>query len=264
MAEFTSGKKESITRNGMKMQRRYMTASGKELHKKYNDTTHFNVSYPSFMRLRPFYVLKKDGRKRESCQCQRCRNIYSMASALKWHGVIKSADMHDLQKAYICMTENRVNEDCAAGKCSDCPGKLLVDDNMDLEKIVNWSQWTQVKVQVPANNRRDAIEVKKSAKVERTTTGADLARDLDEELSLRGARHIAVYKHQQELLQNLKPKLLDTEAIILMDFSENYACKYAEEIQSFHFGGSREQATIHRWSCVSFTRTLFLRDHFGL
>jgi len=57
VAVFTAGKKESITRNGVKMQRRYMTANGKELHRRYNNSTHFRVSYPSFMRMRPFYVL---------------------------------------------------------------------------------------------------------------------------------------------------------------------------------------------------------------
>ena len=30
-----------------------------------------------------------------------------------------------------------------------------------------------------------------------------------------------------------------------VDFSENYACKLSREIQAFHFGGSRKQATIH-------------------
>lgn len=30
-----------------------------------------------------------------------------------------------------------------------------------------------------------------------------------------------------------------------MDFSENYGCKLHKQIQAFHFGGSRQQATIH-------------------
>ncbi|XP_050516535.1 uncharacterized protein LOC126891405 [Diabrotica virgifera virgifera] len=30
-----------------------------------------------------------------------------------------------------------------------------------------------------------------------------------------------------------------------MDFSENYSLKYATEVQSFHFGGSREQVSLH-------------------
>lgn len=34
----------------------------------------------------------------------------------------------------------------------------------------------------------------------------------------------------------------DKEAI---HFSENFACKLAEEIQTYHFGASREQARLH-------------------
>nr|CAH7735787.1 unnamed protein product [Callosobruchus chinensis] len=30
-----------------------------------------------------------------------------------------------------------------------------------------------------------------------------------------------------------------------MDFSQNYECKYSEEIQSAHFGGSKSQITLH-------------------
>lgn len=35
------------------------------------------------------------------------------------------------------------------------------------------------------------------------------------------------------------------EIIIHCDFSENYSLKYAEEIQSFHFGGARQQISVH-------------------
>lgn len=37
----------------------------------------------------------------------------------------------------------------------------------------------------------------------------------------------------------------DTEAVVHADFSENFACKFNQEIQSFHFGGSRNQVTLH-------------------
>ena len=30
-----------------------------------------------------------------------------------------------------------------------------------------------------------------------------------------------------------------------LDFSENYTCRYAEEIQSAHFGGSHRQSSLH-------------------
>lgn len=33
--------------------------------------------------------------------------------------------------------------------------------------------------------------------------------------------------------------------VLHVDFSENNACKISTEIQAYHFGGSRQQATIH-------------------
>ncbi|KAK0170557.1 hypothetical protein PV328_008394 [Microctonus aethiopoides] len=42
------------------------------------------------------------------------------------------------------------------------------------------------------------------------------------------------------------------EAVIHMDFSENYLTKYAEEIQAFHFGGSRQQISLH--TVVTYTK----------
>lgn len=37
----------------------------------------------------------------------------------------------------------------------------------------------------------------------------------------------------------------EDEASIQMDFSENYCTKFGSEIQSFHFGGSRQQISLH-------------------
>lgn len=35
------------------------------------------------------------------------------------------------------------------------------------------------------------------------------------------------------------------EAVLHIDFSENYNCKLSEEVQSHHFGGSRNQVCLH-------------------
>ena len=43
----------------------------------------------------------------------------------------------------------------------------------------------------------------------------------------------------------MKVKLLPNEAIIIIDFSENYLCKYSSETQSVHFGTSRQQVSLH-------------------
>ncbi|XP_043473611.1 uncharacterized protein LOC122505830 [Leptopilina heterotoma] len=51
--------------------------------------------------------------------------------------------------------------------------------------------------------------------------------------------------HQYNVSENLKNNLKDNECFILVDFSENYSCKYGTEVQSVHFGANRQQLTIH-------------------
>lgn len=43
----------------------------------------------------------------------------------------------------------------------------------------------------------------------------------------------------------MKSALSGTNCIVHVDFSENYACKLAEEVQGMHFGASRHQVSLH-------------------
>lgn len=58
-------------------------------------------------------------------------------------------------------------------------------------------------------------------------------------------KHFATIKHQFKFIKNLKESMTEEELLVHIDFSENYSCKYATEIQAIHFGGSRNQVTIH-------------------
>ena len=66
-------------------------------------------------------------------------------------------------------------------------------------------------------------------------------------------RHDIVYNinHQFITLKSFRENLSDTEAVVHVDFSENYQCKLSTECQSFHFGASRNQVTMH--TGVSYT-----------
>lgn len=58
-------------------------------------------------------------------------------------------------------------------------------------------------------------------------------------------RHVYYYIHQSSLLKELKKNLKKEELIFRIDFSQNYVCKYNEEIQSAHFGASKKQISLH-------------------
>ncbi|CAH0397048.1 unnamed protein product [Chilo suppressalis] len=51
--------------------------------------------------------------------------------------------------------------------------------------------------------------------------------------------------HQSNAVQTIKQRLTPEDELLHIDFSENYNCKYAEEIQSAHFGGSKIQLSLH-------------------
>lgn len=56
--------------------------------------------------------------------------------------------------------------------------------------------------------------------------------------------HVLNIKHQYRAIRQAKENLKVNEGLLHM-YSENYNCKYTEEIQSLHLGGSRNQATLY-------------------
>lgn len=51
--------------------------------------------------------------------------------------------------------------------------------------------------------------------------------------------------HQFKVIRNVKANVTQHEVLLHFDFSQNYACKYSSEVQSFHFGGNRKQVSLH-------------------
>ena len=58
-------------------------------------------------------------------------------------------------------------------------------------------------------------------------------------------KHLFNIQNQYESIRKLKEKLTKRDLICHIDFSENYSCKYNEEIQSIYFGASQRQVSLH-------------------
>ncbi|KAJ4934677.1 hypothetical protein JOQ06_007462 [Pogonophryne albipinna] len=58
-------------------------------------------------------------------------------------------------------------------------------------------------------------------------------------------KHLFNIHHQYTQLQFLHKSLKEDEAIIHIDYAENWQCKYAKEVQQVHFGASHRQTTLH-------------------
>lgn len=75
-------------------------------------------------------------------------------------------------------------------------------------------------------------------------TKATLVEEFEQNLK-KGCRHLYTVVHQYKAIRQLKEKLGAGECVMQTDFSENFNCKYSQDIQSVHFGASNQQASLH-------------------
>lgn len=72
----------------------------------------------------------------------------------------------------------------------------------------------------------------------------DLILETERELT-NIAKHTYNMHHQHKTFKEIKSAMGENEALIVCDWSENYLCKYGEEVQAIHFGASRSQISLH-------------------
>lgn len=130
----------------------------------------------------------------------------------------------------------------------------MFNPTIDQNTVIEVQQWTTVK------QSRVSAKTKKDITVQRTNKQASRKKLINVKNELNKAlqpfmKHVLNDSHQQNELKNLKKSLTEKDVLIFIDFSENYACKYAIEPQSVHFGASRENISLH--TGVWYTQKLY-------
>lgn len=231
-----AGKKDTITKNKQKMQRRVLTKPLLELHAQYQTEVeqHLSISYRQFARKRPFYITEPKIRDRDTCACVEHENIRLLVSKIAKRGLLKTTSISELVSMIVCDPKNKPCMDRVCLKCCFDEIEFPVTDCTQ----ISWEQWQRV---TSTNGEKTFANILKQ-----TYTGT--IQDL-KELFHKKLEALAIHQfnwiHQTEQFRDLKQNLTEYEAVLHIDFSENYACKMSTEIQSYHFGGSRKQATIH-------------------
>lgn len=123
-------------------------------------------------------------------------------------------------------------------------GIVLKRDNIDLTQVKHFFQW------------KSKTEVKKSEKTGeiiklKLTVKEDLQAQVQEicDLLLEQAEnfmgHLLRIRRQYKAVKELKQILSPREIVVHFDFAEGFECKYGIEVQSMHFGASRQQISLH-------------------
>lgn len=214
----------------------------KNLHKVFcSNFTQFHVSYSTFCKLRPFWIVQRKVFQRDTCLCMLHENMKFMVSRLKHLRIISESTSKEVLESLCCSDSLDINK-CLERRCSDCKGKEIKFLDFSKEDTVSLNKWVLKKESYVIKGK-----TKTSQKYTRDIIKCSIE-ELVEELKHQMPKfmsHVSNIIHQQGVIKHKKDELKPNEAIIHIDFSENYECKYYEEIQAFHFGGSREQVSIH-------------------
>lgn len=111
-----------------KMQKRYLSAPLKILHQKYCEKFLSKISFETFKKLKPFWIVKPKLSCRDTCACTKCENFQFLIDALHKLGLILTKNMGDIAKSICCDYKNK---SCIYRECSKCKLKkaLAIDKN---------------------------------------------------------------------------------------------------------------------------------------
>lgn len=240
----SAGKRETITRFKVKKQKRFLNDDMKNLYTKFiSENPSMMLSYSLFCRLRPFWVVKATERDRQTCLCVKHENLQYQADKLKDLGIIMTSNLNELAKCICCDSGNK---GCMYRECLICKDKTIAINEKDLEKQIQWKKWATRRVEKVKKVQGKEIRYTTSMTTREDAHGtAETLVDEFRDTLKKTCRHFYNIRHQYAALRSLKETMKENEAMVHIDFSENYACKYDKEIQSVHFGPSQTQITLH-------------------
>ncbi|KAL5013419.1 hypothetical protein ScPMuIL_007689 [Solemya velum] len=236
----TTGQKQTVTRRKVKKQKRLLCDTLENLHNKYvAENINNNLSYATFCRLRPFWVVIPTEKERDTCACKLCENVKYMADALHKAKAIKTSKMKILVQQVVC---SETKQACMYGECSVCKQKSIPTECRDKDADISWMHWKNVKEDRTLKGGEKKVTL--TVKSEESGTIGELAEKLTEQ-TRKYSKHSYNITNQHKHYKFVKENLDATECFIHVDFAENYVGKMSTEIQAMHFGASKPQITLH-------------------
>nr|CAH7748308.1 unnamed protein product [Callosobruchus chinensis] len=235
----TAGKKETVTHKKNKVQKRFLLDSMKNLYQAFlRENSSLKCHYSYFTKHRPFYVKPPTVDGRDTCLCKLHANITYVVNVLHKNKVIMQRDTNAVLETLVCTVDS---ESCMKGVCLECNKRYIVYDERNQAAIVDLRQWVRRSEVVEKAGK--TWKISKNIPVTEKLTLKEVIQKFETELQ-NFKTHVYNIRHQYKAYRQCINGLTESEVALHIDFSENYACKYHSEVQSHHFGGSRNQGTM--------------------
>jgi len=223
----------------LKLQKRHLMWSLKEtfgLFQKENPQV--KIGFSKFCSLRPKNVLLQAFMPRQVCLCQYHDNVKLLCECL-------TKEIQSFPSYSAAFVDNFVcdsnKEECMMSKCGSCPAWLdAVKEDAALDEIVQWQQWERVSHQVQSKQGKPKL-VKKMEKVTKEGTVEEALHSLQSKMP-SFLEHVFVKRKQAEFFEKRTAQMQPDEAVVQVDFAENYTCQHQDEVQAAHW--SQQQVTL--------------------
>ena len=213
-----------------KVQARHLTTTIKEVHATFKEENlAIKIGRSKFVELRPNHVLLSSKLPRNVCLCKYHENFILATNELNKAFSEFPVYDHKLAEKFICPSATK---DCWFNKCFTCKDAKVFRSKFSLAESqpVTWYVW------------RKNTDGRLCKMVEEGTTD-----DLFDHISLmlpKFLEHCYVkrsqansYAIERESVGSQNSE--QTRAMLQVDFSENYTCKFQDEIQSAHWNQSQ-------------------------
>ena len=138
----TPGKKETVTRNKTKMQKRLLLDSMTNLHKNYlRENSGSKMGYTLSCKFSPFWVVKPGLTDRQTCLCKKHANWQFKADRLHQLGVLSEKNIGTLVEGLAC---DRQRKRCMYNECPTCCSNVPKYVGLDQDPnthVIWWWEW---------------------------------------------------------------------------------------------------------------------------
>ena len=230
-----------IKENGKKskLQKKHLMWSLKETFGLFQkENPHVQIGFSKFCSLRPKNVLLQAAMPRQVCLCQYHDNVKLLCDCLSKEIESFPSYSGTFVDLFVC---DSTKEECMMNKCNKCPAWLdTVKKDAPLDEVVQWQQWESVSHPFQSKQGKPKL-VKKMEKVTKEGTVEEALHSLQSKIP-SFLEHVFIKRKQAAFFEKCTAQLQPDEAVVQVDFAENYTCQYQDEIQAANWG--QQQVTL--------------------
>lgn len=223
-----------------------------DLHRQFCEEHDTSIALSTFCKYRPKHCVAQKFSERDTCACPKHTNFQFLIDVLFKQKVIKQTTTHQFVRSLTC---DKTQDQCFERTCINCKEKFIsYDTDLNIwNKEVTYKKWININ-----NEKRISAKTGKMIKVsyvkmeevrDKIVNIVNLIKHETAAFLLHEMRIFHEYHEKQKIVTILQED--ETVAFLSMDFSENYTCKYAKEIQATHYGASKQQISLH--TCYLYT-----------